>query len=235
MVLCLESPLNNGELIPAFIVNGKRGARSPLHLIRNGPGRYEVRASEEKYTDITFLPRPRFYDGTTASGLPGHKLAVIVGPGHLRSVVNQRCYYQQIGKPCRFCAVHLAQKPADLGSGGPQALLQVRGSKVGHHLAQQPQPGPERRRVSRLALRVHIYACRQQRIDDFLIAAVHGLHQRRFPHLVAGIRRRAVFEQQPDRVEVSFAGGVEQGSPAKPDVRWVDDRAAAQEAAETQA
>jgi hypothetical protein len=28
-----------------------------------------------------------------------------VGPGHLRSVVNQRCHYQLIGKPCRFCAV----------------------------------------------------------------------------------------------------------------------------------
>jgi biotin synthase-related radical SAM superfamily protein len=34
-----------------------------------------------------------------------HKLGVIVGPGHMRSVVNQRCYYQQIGKPCKFCAV----------------------------------------------------------------------------------------------------------------------------------
>jgi biotin synthase-related radical SAM superfamily protein len=32
-------------------------------------------------------------------------VAVIVGPGHLRSVVNQRCVYQQTGQACRFCAV----------------------------------------------------------------------------------------------------------------------------------
>jgi len=105
MVLCLESPANDGGLIPAFIVNGKRASVSPLHLVKNGPGRFEVWADAEKYTDITFLTHPRFYDSTTDSGVARHKLAVIVGPGHLRSVVNQRCYYQQIGKACRFCAV----------------------------------------------------------------------------------------------------------------------------------
>ncbi|MFC1941694.1 radical SAM protein [Chloroflexota bacterium] len=105
MVLCLESPEINGGLIPAFIVNGKRAAVSPLHMVRNNSGQYEVWWDEKKYTDITLLPRPRFYDYTTTSGVSMHKLAVIVGPGHLRSVVNQRCYYQQIGKPCRFCAV----------------------------------------------------------------------------------------------------------------------------------
>jgi len=104
MVLCLESPEKNGELIPAFIVNGKRGDASPLHLVRNGSSQYEVWLDDEKYTDITLLPRPGFYDSTTGS-VPRNKLAVIVGPGHLRSVVNQKCYYQQIGKACRFCAV----------------------------------------------------------------------------------------------------------------------------------
>jgi radical SAM protein (TIGR04043 family) len=105
MVLCLESPEKNGELVPAFIVNGKRGAASPLHMVKTGPGVFEVWTDEEKYTDITLLPRPKFYDNLTVSGVPRHKLAVIVGPGHIRSVVNQRCYYHQIGKPCRFCAV----------------------------------------------------------------------------------------------------------------------------------
>jgi len=105
MVLCLESPEGNGELIPAFIVNGKRASVSPLHMVRNGSSQYEVWADDEKYTDVTLLPRPRFYDSTTAGGVPMHKLAVIVGPGHIRSVVNQTCYYQQSGKPCRFCAV----------------------------------------------------------------------------------------------------------------------------------
>jgi len=105
MVLCLQSPEGNGELLPAFIVNGKRAATSPLHLVKNGSSQYEVWADDEKYTDITLLPRPRFYDSTTDSGIPRHKLAVIVGPGHIRSVVNQTCYYHQLGKPCLFCAV----------------------------------------------------------------------------------------------------------------------------------
>jgi biotin synthase-related radical SAM superfamily protein len=42
----------------------------------------------------------------TSGNVPMPKLAVIVGPGHARSVVNQKCYYQQIAKPCKFCAVH---------------------------------------------------------------------------------------------------------------------------------
>lgn len=105
MVLCLQSPEGNGELIPAFIVNGKRAAASPLHLVKNGTGQYEVWVDDEKYTDIILLPHPRFYDSTTTGGTPRHKLAVIVGPGHIRSVVNQTCHYQQLGKPCLFCAV----------------------------------------------------------------------------------------------------------------------------------
>ena len=106
IVLCLESPEKNGGLVPVFIVNGKRSASSPLHLVKSGSGSYEVWAGEERYADVTLLPRPRFYDRLTASGVPMHKLAVIVGPGHLRSVVNQRCYYHRIGRPCKFCAVH---------------------------------------------------------------------------------------------------------------------------------
>jgi hypothetical protein len=105
MVLCLQSPEKNGELIPAFIINGKRGKKSPLHLVRNDADNYEVWRDDEKYTDIVLLPRPEFYDNLTSLGVPVYKLAVIVGPGHIRSVVNQRCHYHRIGKPCRFCAV----------------------------------------------------------------------------------------------------------------------------------
>jgi radical SAM protein (TIGR04043 family) len=105
IVLCLESPAGDGELLPVFIVNGKRSQDSPLHLAKNDNGDYEVRVNDEKYTDVTLLPRPGFYDFKTPSGVPAHKLAVIVGPGHMRSVVNQRCHYQQTGRPCKFCAV----------------------------------------------------------------------------------------------------------------------------------
>lgn len=105
IVLCLESPAANHDLIPAFIVNGKRGQNSPLHLVKSDADVFEVREDNEKYADVKLMPRPQFYNGITADGTPRHKLGVIVGPGHLRSVVNQRCYYQQTGNACRFCAV----------------------------------------------------------------------------------------------------------------------------------
>jgi radical SAM protein (TIGR04043 family) len=119
MVLCLDSPRMNGELIPAFIVNGKRASMSPLHLVKNGDG-YEVWMDDEKYTDISILPRPGFYEKITGSGVPMYKLAVMVGPGHIRSVINQNCFYHLIGKPCRFCAVqhwwdaNIVKAPSDI-------------------------------------------------------------------------------------------------------------------------
>lgn len=105
IVLCLESPAGNGEMTPIFIVNGKRGQNSPLHLVKSDANGFEVWWENGKYTDVKLLPRPRFYDHMTTAGTLRYKLGVIVGPGHLRSVVNQRCYYQQTGKACKFCAV----------------------------------------------------------------------------------------------------------------------------------
>lgn len=105
MVLCLESPAGDGELMPVFIVNGKRASSSHLHLVKDSIGKYEIWVDNEKYTDVTWLPRPKFYDKTTGRGIPMPKLAVIVGPGHMRSVINQDCYYHRTGKACRFCAV----------------------------------------------------------------------------------------------------------------------------------
>ena len=104
LVLCLESPGENGELIPVFIVNGKHGSKSPYHMVKEGSG-FEIWKGESKYTDIVLLPRPKFYDNFTSGKIPMNKLAVIVGPKHMRSVVNQRCSYHEMGKPCKFCAV----------------------------------------------------------------------------------------------------------------------------------
>ncbi len=104
-VICLESPRGDGELIPVFIVNGKRGAASPYELIEVKPGEFEVQKDNKCYSSVKLSPRPRFYDYLTSSDIPMYKVAVIVGPGHLRSVVDQRCVYQQSGQACKFCAV----------------------------------------------------------------------------------------------------------------------------------
>ena len=104
LVFCIESPESNGASIPVFIVNGKRGAKSPFHMVNHG-SKFEIWEENNKYTDITIEPRPRFYADTTSDGVPMFKTGVIVAPGHMRSVVNQKCVYQEMGKPCKFCAV----------------------------------------------------------------------------------------------------------------------------------
>jgi len=103
-VFCLESP-GGGRLTTVLIINGKFAEKSPFHMVKNGSGLFEVWKGDEKYTDVVLLPRPKFYDSVTGDGVPMSNIAVIGEPDHLRSVLNQRCAYQQIGKPCKFCAI----------------------------------------------------------------------------------------------------------------------------------
>ncbi|MBN1188192.1 MAG: radical SAM protein [Dehalococcoidales bacterium] len=105
LVLCLESPAGQGELIPVFIVNGKRGSFSPYALAKDEDGKLEVRKGEELFSRVTFLPKPHFYSRFTSGNTPMSQVAVVVGPGHLRCVASQKCIYQQTGQPCKFCAV----------------------------------------------------------------------------------------------------------------------------------
>jgi biotin synthase-related radical SAM superfamily protein len=103
-VFCLESP-DDGRLTTVLIINGKFAEKSPFHMVKAGPGRYEIWRNDEKYTDIVLLPRPKFYDSFTSDGVRMSDIAVIGEPDHLRSVLNQRCGYQRIGLACKFCAV----------------------------------------------------------------------------------------------------------------------------------
>ncbi len=103
-VFCLESP-DNGRLTTVLIINGKFAEKSPFHMVKTQAGNFEIRKGDTKYTDIVLLPRPEFYDRFTSDGVRMSDIAVIGEPGHLRSVLNQKCGYQQIGKGCKFCAV----------------------------------------------------------------------------------------------------------------------------------
>ena len=103
-VFCLESP-DDGTLTTVLIINGKFVEKSPFHMVKNDLGMFEVWKDDEKYTDVVLLPRPKFYDNLTSDGVPMSDVAVIGEPNHLRSVLNHRCGYQQIGKSCKFCAI----------------------------------------------------------------------------------------------------------------------------------
>ncbi len=103
-VFCIQSPAEN-TLTTVLIINGKFAENSPFHLVKTAPGQFEVWRDFSKYSDVVLLPRPRFYDQSTTDGVRMTDIAVIGEPDHLRSVLNQRCGYQQMGKACKFCAV----------------------------------------------------------------------------------------------------------------------------------
>jgi biotin synthase-related radical SAM superfamily protein len=103
-VFCLESP-DAARPTTVLIINGKFAEKSSFHLVKNTAGDFEVWKNNEKYTDVILLPRPEYYDRFTGNGVRMSDIAVIGEPGHLRSVLNQKCGYQQIGQACKFCAV----------------------------------------------------------------------------------------------------------------------------------
>jgi radical SAM protein (TIGR04043 family) len=103
-VFLLEQPVT-GLFTTVLIINGKFAEKSPFHMVKADSGRYEIWENDEKFTDIIMMPRPRYYDLTTSDGIPMSDVAVIGEPEHLRSVLNQRCGYQRIGKGCKFCAI----------------------------------------------------------------------------------------------------------------------------------
>ena len=56
--------------------------------------------------DVAFPPRPRFYDLSTADGVPYSKIAVLHGRDVLATTVLQTCIrYQSRTKSCQFCAI----------------------------------------------------------------------------------------------------------------------------------
>jgi len=103
-VLCLDSPVG-GRPTTVLIINGKFADRSPMHLVKNSAGLFEVWKGHEKYTDVALLPRPKYYDSLTCTGVAMSDIAVMGEPDHLRSVLNQRCIYQEMGQSCKFCAI----------------------------------------------------------------------------------------------------------------------------------
>jgi len=103
-VFLLEHPLT-GLFTTVLIINGKFAENSPFHMVKADSGKYEIWENGEKFTDIAMMPRPGYYDMVTSDGIPMSDVAVIGEPDHLRSVLNQRCGYQRIGKACKFCAI----------------------------------------------------------------------------------------------------------------------------------
>jgi radical SAM protein (TIGR04043 family) len=103
-VFLLENP-EFGLYTTVLIINGHFAEKSPFHIVKADSGKYEIWNKNEKFVDISMMPRPKYYSMTTSDGIPMSDVAVIGELDHLRSVLNQRCGYQRIGKACKFCAI----------------------------------------------------------------------------------------------------------------------------------
>ena len=103
-VFLIEQP-STGLFTTVLVINGKFAERSPFRMVETGHGCYEILKNGDRYTEIFMLPRPAYYDMVTVDGVSMSDIAVIGEPGHLRSVLNQRCGYQQLGHGCKFCAI----------------------------------------------------------------------------------------------------------------------------------
>jgi radical SAM protein (TIGR04043 family) len=69
-------------------------------------GRSSVRRDGLVLGDISFPMRPRFYDRSTADGIPYWKIAVLHSRDVLATTVLQTCIrYESRSKTCQFCAI----------------------------------------------------------------------------------------------------------------------------------
>ena len=104
MIFYLQPPGDANRLIPVFVLNGKYTDNTPFHLMKIDD-KYEIWYHDEKFTEVTLMPRPKYYDKLTSDGKSMYKIAYIGEPGLFRTAVNQVCDYVKMGKPCKFCAV----------------------------------------------------------------------------------------------------------------------------------
>jgi radical SAM protein (TIGR04043 family) len=69
-------------------------------------GRSSIRRDDVALGNVSFPMRPRFYDRSTADGIPYWKIAVLHGRDVLATTVLQSCIrYQSRTKTCQFCAI----------------------------------------------------------------------------------------------------------------------------------
>lgn len=80
---------------------------SPYTIDRpDASGASRVRRDGVELGTVSFPPRPRFYELSTADGIPYSKIATLHGRDVLATTVLQTCIrYESRTKSCRFCAI----------------------------------------------------------------------------------------------------------------------------------
>jgi radical SAM protein (TIGR04043 family) len=77
-------------------------SKSPLKLINNNIQKLEI--GGERFP-IRQIPKPDFYDMITSDGTPMKKIALLHGKDTLATTLYQKCYLNEVGMGCGFCAI----------------------------------------------------------------------------------------------------------------------------------
>ena len=96
------------DAVATVPTTGRFVAASPYHVSTDS-GRMILCKNGHKISKIGFVPKPAFYDGVTANGVPYWKIALLHGTNCLATTVVQRCiHWGNQRKRCRFCGIELS-------------------------------------------------------------------------------------------------------------------------------
>jgi radical SAM protein (TIGR04043 family) len=99
-------------------------ARSP-YVLRNEDDGWAVYREGTRVASAALAPRPRYYDLTTADGIPYWQIALL-HLDSLASTVNQRCAYWDTADQCQFCGIELSlQAGRTIAVKRPEQLAEV--------------------------------------------------------------------------------------------------------------
>ena len=134
------------------------GVRRVLALrpARRGRRRWGIYRDGARLADASLAPRPRYYDLTTADGMPYWQIALL----HLDSVAStvlQTCAYWGNADQCRFCGIGVSLAPGrTIAKKTPAMLAEVARGRQGarrrgrrdadHGQHRHPRPGRDVRR-----------------------------------------------------------------------------------------
>ncbi|BFM38870.1 radical SAM domain protein [Synechocystis sp. LKSZ1] len=91
-------------MVPIFT---ESATRSPYAaMLDSTPGQAKLRFQDQDIAQISFPQRPRFYDLSTADGIPYWKIALLHSRDVLATTVLQTCMrYNDKATSCQFCAI----------------------------------------------------------------------------------------------------------------------------------
>lgn len=102
-----HAPLTIDGMTVMVPIHNAPAFESPYTVDRpDAAGASRVRRDGVELGTVSFPPRPRFYDLSTADGIAYSKIATLHGRDVLATTVLQTCIrYESRAKTCRFCAI----------------------------------------------------------------------------------------------------------------------------------